>query len=98
LKNINNEIEKYKHEIEHDKQAKQAEIDYLYSQLNAIYESDFWKVASFYYKIRDSIPFLKYSHKILRILRREGLSSLISKSNRWPYKVLKVKQEVIRLS
>ena len=75
---LSSEVEKYKHEIEHDKQVKQAEIDALYSQLNAIYESDFWKVASFYYKLRDKIA-LKHIHKTVSILRREGIKGLTEK-------------------
>lgn len=51
----------------------------LESELNRVYASDFWKVASFYYRLRDKIPLTKYLHRTLRSLRREGFKKTIGK-------------------
>ena len=55
-----------------------SERDGLYGQLNNIYTSDFWKTASFYYKIRNKL--FKYPHKFLQTWRREGFKRTLKKT------------------
>lgn len=50
----------------------QEQLNWYSSKLDEIYASDFWKVASLYYKLRDSTP-LRYLYKLFRIYRKEGL-------------------------
>ena len=55
----------------------EAERDGFYRQLLDIYASDFWKVASFYWRIRDK--FFKYPHRFLSTWKREGAKAAIGK-------------------
>lgn len=61
---------------------KEVERDALSSQLNSIYSSDFWKAASFYYKVRDRTPFIKYFHRLLRALKRKGFKEASGDSSK----------------
>jgi glycosyltransferase involved in cell wall biosynthesis len=56
-----------------------SEKDNIWNQLNAIYSGDFWKVASFYYKLRDRIPLTIYLHRTLGCLRRERFKATLGK-------------------
>ena len=55
------------------------QLNQTQSVLNSIYSSDFWKVASFYYKVRDNTPIIKHVFKALKILRREGFKAFLKK-------------------
>jgi len=55
------------------------QISHLSGQLNNIYGSHFWKVASSYYKLRDNTPIIKHGFKTLKILRREGFKAFLKK-------------------
>ncbi len=57
-----------------------AEKNTLFEQLDRIYTSDFWKIASSYYKFRAKIPLAKYVHKFLQVWRKEGLKKVFKKS------------------
>ena len=56
-----------------------ANVNQTKSVLNGIYSSHFWKVASSYYKVRDNIPIIRTVFKAIKILRREGVKSLVQR-------------------
>jgi GT2 family glycosyltransferase/polysaccharide pyruvyl transferase WcaK-like protein len=54
-------------------------LNHTKGELNGIYTSHFWKVASSYYKVRDNIPIIRTVFKAIKILRREGVKSLVQR-------------------
>lgn len=52
-----------------------AEKNNLRNQLNNIYSSDFWKVASLYYRVRDNNPIFRSVYKIAKKLKSSAKNS-----------------------
>jgi len=63
-------------------ESKDGEKNALFEQLDKIYHSDFWKVASFYYKFRGKISFAKVVHRFLQTLRKAGLRIVFKKEKK----------------
>lgn len=54
-----------------EKDSLSSQLNYTKSVLNDIYASDFWKVASLYYRIRDKSIVLRSIYKVLKRLKRK---------------------------
>ncbi|WP_282198845.1 glycosyltransferase [Collibacillus ludicampi] len=55
------------------------QLNQMTEELLIIYSSNFWKIASKYYKLRDSNPFTRTIYKALRKWKRDGTRALIYK-------------------
>ncbi|NSL52039.1 glycosyltransferase [Calidifontibacillus erzurumensis] len=70
LKNIITELKKNEEKLSNLVNEKESELNNAIIQLNHIYASDFWKIATRYYKLRDNTP-IKYIYKLLKRSNRQ---------------------------
>jgi GT2 family glycosyltransferase len=64
------------HEVAETKRAVAIKDSQLYdkiNELNRVYHSDFWKVASLYYRLRNDAPIISTLFKVVKVLKNEGL-------------------------
>jgi polysaccharide pyruvyl transferase CsaB len=81
-------------DLEQQNQQLLTNLNYLQTELNMIKDSDMWKIARWYYKLRDGNPItrnlhktLMYSKKFYRKTKTEGLFKAIKLSYKYTYNI-----------
>ncbi len=76
IKSFNEEKNALIKSFNEEKEQLRSHLTYAQERLNDIYNSNFWKVASSYYAIRDNVPPFKIAYKIFKSAKNKGITSI----------------------